>query len=95
MKLDYINEHLETLRQDYLKSNNPEKYLGSSEIVINGSEFKQNIWIDENGNGKLVVFELVRKKVLISNHYALALQYSDAGDLIKLSNEQLWEIGIS
>ena len=90
-----MNDYLETLRQYYLQSDNPDSYLGSSEIVIDGSEFKQNVWIDENGGCKLVVFELVSSEALVSNHYAVALQYSDAGNLTKLSNEQLWEMGIS
>ena len=63
-------------------------------IQIDGIVFQSSAWLDQVGDEKLLIFQLHQSGVLLSKSYCIGIKYSDEGDVVHLTNEQLWEIGI-
>jgi len=63
-------------------------------IQIDGIVFKSSAWLDQVGDEKLLILQLQQSGVLVSKNYCLGTKYSESGNVVYLTNEQLWEIGI-
>lgn len=95
LRANKIYAILEQYRTNYIE--------GSKELCvdlktnIDGTNFKKNVWIDSSisEKGNLIVFMLSSKKLFfLSSHYCLGLIEAEDKEHLKLSNEELWEIGI-
>jgi hypothetical protein len=87
-----IYNELESLRDLYLENNDGS--LGVSEVAISGEFFEKRVWVELHENSKLVVFLLESKTLVTSKAYCLGLLISESGAVRKMSNEDLWGIGI-
>ncbi|ELS8947890.1 hypothetical protein [Vibrio fluvialis] len=63
-------------------------------VQIDEIVFYSSAWLDHVGDEKLLIFQLHQSGVLVSKNYCIGIKYSDEGDAVHLTNEQLWEIGI-
>jgi hypothetical protein len=86
-----IYQKLEALRDNYLNEAVIQK---NSEYVIFGKAYEQKIWSESFQKDELIVFQLESKNIIGSSVYCLGLRRSEAGKIEKLSNSQLWDIGI-
>ena len=87
-----IYSELESLRNDYIEK--VDVSIGVSDVVFGGEPFEKRVWAEPYENSSLVVFLLESKNLLTSKTYCLGLLIGELGALNKLSNEDLWDIGI-
>jgi hypothetical protein len=85
---------LEKLRSRYLSTESEELLFNDKECTIEGTVYRLNSWKDFHGKDAIVVFELKKKGVLITNSYCIGIRFSANQETLLLSQEQLWEIGI-
>jgi hypothetical protein len=86
-----IYQKLEALRDNYL---NEAVIPKNSEYMISGKAYEQKIWSESYQKDELIVFQLESKNIIGSSVFCLGLKRSEAGKIEKLSNSQLWDIGI-
>ena len=87
-----IYERLESIRDKYLDdSTSIPKEIN---IKLDRKNYTQRAWAESHKKGELIVFILEAESFLVSKAYCLGLIINKAGSVEKLSNEQLWEIGI-
>jgi hypothetical protein len=87
-----IYGRLESLRDNYIADSL--KPAIESDIKLDGQKFSQRVWSEPNDAGELIIFMLESRKIIVSKAFCLGLIIDENGATEKLSNEQLWEIGI-
>ena len=85
---------LEKLREQYIATEDDDLLFTDKECALGSTIYRLNCWKDFHGKDSVVVFELKEKGRLISTSTCLGLRYSETQDLLLLSEQQLWDIGI-
>ena len=94
MEKEAVYKYLEELIDKYQNDNDSLLLPTDDFINIDDKKYKRDIWSEEYQGNKLVIFKVEAKAVVGSKSYCLGIEYSDNQVSKKLTNENLWEIGI-
>jgi hypothetical protein len=85
---------LEKLREQYIATEDDDLLFTNKECALGSTIYRLNCWKDFHGKDSVVVFELKENGLLISTSTCLGIRYSETQDILLLSEQQLWDIGI-